>query len=202
MSGNVDKSKPSTMFIQPFFEYKSEEWLAVIYGWPEKIMSDSTFLMGFAFKTEEYAKGFFDLLRAYNDGNDVDTDNNIKLSLITESPEEYSVYIYPSSERANVKQFMQDSQEKFGDETQLLIANLTMCRPFPYGEKSTFKLFKDLYIMGNPVELRAFLLKEGNRPEVIQSIDPIIKYDIKIKHRKLLDKKDEEYHHGKSVMGK
>jgi len=32
----------SSMFIQPLFEYKPEEWLAMVYAWPEKIRSDSS----------------------------------------------------------------------------------------------------------------------------------------------------------------
>ncbi|MCU1804768.1 hypothetical protein NVV31_05070 [Cytobacillus firmus] len=192
----------STMFIQPLFDYKPEEWLAMIYGWPPEVKPDSTFLIGFAFKTKEYAREFFDLLRSYNQGEDVDTEDNIRFSLITENLQDYSVYIYPSTDRENVKKFADDSVKEFGDDVQLLIANLTMCKPFPYGEGSTFKRFKEIYIEGNPIELRAFVLKNGNVPEQIEDIKPIIKHKIKIKHRKLLTKDELEYQHGKSIMGK
>ncbi|MEN0666922.1 hypothetical protein [Caldifermentibacillus hisashii] len=191
----------SSMFIQPFFDYKPEEWLAMVYAWPKKIEPDSSFVIGFAFKTERYAKEFFDLLRAYNDGDSTDNNNNIRLSLITENPTDYSVYIYPSNERKNIINFMKETEKKFGEDNELLILNLTLCKQFPYGEGSSFKRFKELYIKGNPVELYPFLLKDGNRPEVIKSIEPIIKYDIKIEHRKLLKKEDPEYQHGKDIIG-
>ncbi|WP_336883812.1 hypothetical protein [Priestia koreensis] len=197
-----DKNKKTAMFIQPMFEYKSEEWLAMVYGWPKQIKPDSTFLMGFAFKTEEYAKEFFGLLRAYNDGQSIDVENNIRISLITEDLKDYSVYIYPSNDRKNVVEFVQESEKEFGKHVQHGIMNLTMCRPFPYGEGSTFKVFKDIYVEGSPVELKAFYLRDGNRPEVIKSVEPILKYDIKVTHRKLLTKNDHEYHHGKSIMDK
>jgi hypothetical protein len=198
----TDKEKTATMFVQPIFDYKADEWLGMVYGWPQKIETDSKFLIGFAFKTEKYATEFFELLRAYNDGESVDKDNNIRLSLITENPNDYSVYIYPSHERKNVIEFMEESKKEYGKDNHFLIVDLTMCKPFPYGEGSTFKYFKELYIEGNPVELDAFTLGKGNQPEVIKSIKPILKYDIKIKHRKSLTKDEDEYHHGKSIMSK
>lgn len=197
-----EKMTSSTMFVQPFFNYKPEEWLAMVYAWPQEITPDSSFIIGFAFKTEKYAKEFFDLLRDYNDGESIDKDNNIRLSLIIEDPGNYSVYLYPSHERKNVKKFIEESDRKYGKDNQLLIANLTMCKPFPYGDTSSFKQFKELYIKGNPVELYPFVLKNGNQPDVIKSIEPIVKYDIMIEHRKLLKRDDPEYQHGKDVMGK
>lgn len=199
---NFDKKKPTTMFVQPLLDYKSEEWLAMVYGWPEEIKSDSTFVIGFAFKTEKYAREFFDLLRAYNDGKKIDEDDNIKLSIIVEDLKNYSVYIYPSPERKNVTDFLKESEEKFGDDNLTLIANIIMCRLFPYGENSTFKQFKSLYKEGFPIELQAFCFKNGNQLTKIESIEPIVKHDIKIKNRKLLSKDEIEYQHGKKIMGK
>src|SRR5690606_9597611 len=149
---------------------------------------------------KKYAKEFFELLRAYNDGENIDRNNNIRLSLITENPETYSVYIYPSHERKNVKLFIEETKRKFGENHQLLITNLIICKLFPFGEGSTFKRFKDLYIEGNPVELYAFTLEEGNRPKIIKETEPIIKYDIKIKNREELNQQELEYQHGKENM--
>jgi hypothetical protein len=185
--------KPASMFIQPMFNYNSEEWRAMVYGWPPKVEDDSTFLLGFAFNTEKYAKEFFDLLRSYNNGEDEDYENNIRLSLITEDPENYSVYIYPSTERENVTNFLKESQEK-SPENEILITQLIICKYFAYGEGSSFKTFKDLYKAGHKIELIPFIVK-GQSVQQIESIKPIVKSDIKIKHRKLLQKEEMEYQH-------
>ncbi len=195
---NINKKRPTGMFIQPIFDYKPDEWLAMVYGWPQEVKEDSTFLMGFAFKSKSYAKDFFDLLRGYNNGDNVDNENNIRLSLITEDPENYSVYLYPSESRENVGTFMDDFKKEHGDDSQYLIASLTMCKFFPYGEGSTFMKFKDIYKEGAQIELRAFIL-DGGSLEQLEKIEPIYKNHIKIKHRKLLKKDELEYQHMKEM---
>jgi hypothetical protein len=102
--------------------------------------------VGFAFKTKKYAEEFFNLLRGYNDGKDVDVDDNIKLSLITENSKDYLVYVYPSPERKNVINSFKEMEKKFGKDNQHLIVQLTLCKTFPYGDTSSFKRFKENYI--------------------------------------------------------
>jgi hypothetical protein len=187
------KENPS-MFVQPMMNYKSDEWLAMAYGIPPKIESNSRFMIGFVFKTEEYSREFLNLLRSYNNGKDIDDNNNIRISLIIEDPENYSVYVYPSHERDNVQNFQKEMEEKYGPGNEQLIVQLVMCKYFPYGETSTFKRFKDLYKEGNHIEITAFYLK-NNQLQEIKGVKPITKTSIKIQHRKLLNKDDLEYQH-------
>lgn len=186
------------MFIQPIFEYKPEEWQAMIYSFNPQNPSDKP-LVGFMFQSEEYATEFFDLLRAYNNGESIDKDNNIRLSIIIEDPENYSVYIYPSEDRKSVTEFIESSVEELGENVQPLIMQLTMCKWFPYGENSTLKAFREVYKSDMEVELTAFT---GNRNtghfEKVDTIEPIIKTDILITNRKLLDKNSMEAQHFKN----
>ncbi|MED4786419.1 hypothetical protein P9654_03040 [Bacillus atrophaeus] len=196
----IDKNKPSTMFVQPIMNYKSEEWLAMVYGVPVELTAESKFLVGFAFKTKEYAHQFFDLLLGYNEGEQFDSENKIRLSFVTEDPQNYSVYIYPSIERQNVLEYQKDSEEKFGKETQNIVASLTINKYFPYGPESSFKNFKENYNPANLVELKAFLLKDNGSLEDIYEIDSIFKKDILIKHRKLFERHELEYQHHKAIV--
>lgn len=198
MSSNF---RNSAMFIQPMFDYKPDLWIAMLYGHPhpDYINENSKFMIGFAFTDKVYAEEFFDLMRGYNHGENEDKDDNIKLSFITESPEEYSVYIYPSFERENLQEFYKEAQDEYGKDTGMLIAQLTINKYFPYGEGSAFKTFKELYSEGQEVELKAFHMKDkASRPEELD-IEPIKKNDMKIKHRKLLNKDEHEYQHHKSM---
>lgn len=195
--------KPAGMFIQPTIDYKSEEWIAMIYGRPSVESEDSRFLVGFAFQTEKYARQFHELLKSYNNGEVVDREDNIKISFIPESPNDYSVYIYPSHERNNVKEFEKEMNKEYNGDASILISSLTMCKSFPYGPNSSFWGFKELYKPGDLIEVSVFVMEGGN-PRGIDDIEPIIKTDLKIKHRKLLSKQEDvvEYDHGKSIMGK
>jgi hypothetical protein len=195
----------TTMFIQPLpnFQYKSEEWMAMIYAWPVDFADSRHFIIGLAFKTAEYAKNFFELIRSYNYGEDYDIDNNICLSLITEDPENYSVYIYPNHDREVIRWVKNEidlENKGINKRQQQLIVQLTLCKLFPYGEQSAFKRFKQLYNDGDKVYLKAFLMKnETSMPVEIKEINPIVKTSIKIKDRELLTKYDYEFHYGKYV---
>lgn len=195
--------KPTGMFVQPTIDYKSEEWIAMIYGGPSIDSKDNRFLVGFAFQTEQYARQFYELLKSYNNGEIVDRDDNIKISFIPEGPKDYSVYVYPSHERPVIKEFEKEMNKDRNGNASILITNLTMCKSFPYGPNSSFRGFKELYTPGNLVEISVFVI-DGNKPREIDGIEPIIKTDLKIKYRKRLSKNEDpvEYEHGKSIMGK
>lgn len=198
VEGGVILTK-NTMFVQPLFNYKTDEWLAMVYGYNPQNPSNEP-MIGFAFKTKQYAKEFFDLMKAYNNGELKDTEDNIKLSIIIESPDDYAVFVYPSAERKIVKEFMENSAEKFGKDTQPLVAQLTICKKFPYGEGSSLKGFREILKSDMDVKLVPFLYNpETTEIQPIDEIEPIIKSDILLTNKKLLDKESIEYQHLKNI---
>lgn len=186
------------MFVQPMFNYREELWRAMIFGWNPDNPSEGDLLIGFGFKDKGYAKKFFDLMRSYNNEQDVDTENNIRLSFIIESPEEYSTFLYPSPERESVNEFLEGTKEELGQGVESLIMQMVICKFFPYGEQSTLKKFRNIYAPGRNLELTAFLVNEQEGTvDRIEDIPSIFKKDILLTNRKLLSKNDLEYQHMK-----
>ncbi|HLR92140.1 MAG TPA: hypothetical protein VK048_03690, partial [Atopostipes sp.] len=193
-----NKKKPTGMFVQPLMDYNPDEWAAMLYAWPEDFVAGDPLITGFVFKTKDYAKEFFNLLRSYNDGESIDDKDNIKLSFITEDPDNYSVYVYPSENRENVNEFAEKIKIEHGNESQHIVASLTICRFFPYDENSSFKGFKEKYTDGTKIIINPYILRNGEL-EKVEGVEPIYKNHIKIKHRKLLEKNEHEYQHMKEM---
>lgn len=186
-----------TMFIQPLpdFEYDTEKWYAMLYGLP--VSEGTDYKLGFVFNDQEYATRFFDLLRSYNNGEDYDTENNICISLIIESLNDYNVYVYPNPERKVITEFMKAFENqnlletKREEEQDFLVTQLTICKEFPFSHQGVGS-FRANYKEDRPVKIAALLFENGSIKE-IPSIKPIIKDKIKVTRETLLEKTDFEY---------
>ncbi|WP_438312248.1 hypothetical protein [Sporosarcina sp. FA9] len=186
----------NSLYVQPLpdFEYKPDEWRAVVYGVPteEKV----PFLIGLCFETEEYANQIFSLLRAYNNNENVDSENNICISLIIKNVSSYYFLIYPNDEKEIIKSTRdqitsENKLEKYGLEHQQLVMQLVVCKEFPY-KSNTLTRFRENYRDGESYQLSAYIFDDGELRE-IKEIEPIYKDTIKIKRKELLDKTDIEY---------
>lgn len=199
----------TTIYIQPMpdFKYIPEEWKGIAFAFPVNPNPRQLNVVGCAFGTEEYARKFFKLIKAWNYDKKVDTENNICLSFIIENEEKYSVYLYPNIDRKTVDQFFEKAEEnqrfkKYGKEHQQLVMNMVFCKIFPYGKDSQLMQFINKQSLNRPFWLKPFIMKGDGSIEMIYSEEPILKYHYKFKKRRELLKNEFEYQHGQHVMGK
>jgi hypothetical protein len=208
----------TTLFIQPIPNWDSKEWLGMIFGIPLK---RNIYKLGMLFKSENYAKEIFKCIRAWNYNQDEDLNNNINISFIIESNSEYSAYVYPSLERKSIELAKEKLEKEMLEkrvfkEHQQLIMTIIICKLFPNPPNSNFNLFKSYYKMGDSFEFGAYFIK-SQIPELkngkpitvkegqigqIHDINPVLKFQLKIKNRNELTEKDIEYSHGRLVMDK
>lgn len=190
----------TTIFIQPWpnFTIIQGEWLGMGFAFPKENQPGQPYIVGCAFKSDDYAFDFFNLLRRWNFNNEDDQENNIRLSFIIENDEEYSVYIYPSQERKVIEQVFKDSEsirgkEYYQKEHQKLIMQITFCNTFPYRKNSFLRKFLIDQPINEPFLFQAFRIKDDGNPEINNNVPPILKHHLFIKHRDDLKKGDYEF---------
>lgn len=190
----------TSIYVQPMpdFEYDPEKWKSMAFSFPQ----DTTLLnvVGCAFSDRESAQKFFELIKTWNYGDTKDLDNNICLSFIIESDEEYSVYIYPNLERRTVREYFQEVEgirkyEKYGKEHQQLVIQRVFWNRFPYGSNSQLKLFIQKQPQNRPFWLNPFIMKEDGQLEMVYSDNSILKYHFKLKSRHELTRTEIEFQH-------
>lgn len=199
----------TSIFIQPLpnFTYDPQRWLGMAFAFPVQSEKERLLnVVGCLFDDEDYAKKFFNLLRAWNYMNKIDYERNICLSFIIENDENYSVYLYPNLERDIVKQAFKEIEEerkfeKYGKEHQQLVVQIIFCKQFSYGPDSQLKKFIETQQKEKPFWLMPFIKTQDGRFKILENIDPILIFHFKVKKRDELTKKEIEYQHGKSVMG-
>ncbi len=184
----------------PHFEYDSKQWESMAYlflGSPDE--PDSTpYAVGLVFHDEEYATRFFELLRAWNSGENDDTRNNVCLSLITDE-DRYFVLLSPSFSRPDVRRSWRDlrSAARRADKKRepfLITMSMVICKEFSAMAGYSLGRFVDKYRQGRPFDLVPLL----HGPEEIlpiPTIAPIRKYHLKAKTRSYLKTDEFEYVH-------
>lgn len=139
--------------------------------------------VGFVFHDEAYATNFFDLLRAWNHGKDDDTENNIRLSFITDE-DVYYTFLYPSPRREPIRKSwrsLRRAARRRGKDKEpfLLMVSYVICKEFSTRAGYSLGLFADSYKQGKPFDLLAYRHRDSNSPELISGIAPIRKYHLK-----------------------
>jgi hypothetical protein len=198
----------TSLYIQPLpeFEVKPDEWLGMVYMYPPDTGPKGLNGVGLAFKTPEYAAGFFNLLRKWNYDQDEDRNNNICLSFIIEDEDAYSVYLYPNPERPSVRHFREEYESGAclsmpGKEHFPLIMQMIFHKLLPYSAACHVNAFLHHQKAGQPFWFVACAQREDGNAEVMQRVAPLIKYKFKYKRRRDLTQTDLEYSHGKALMG-
>lgn len=190
----------TTLYVQPIPEWDSEEWLGMIFGIP---LSGDLYKLGMLFKTEEYARKTFDCIRAWNYNLDDDSEDNIKISFITNNNGRYFTYIYPSFERDSIKTARDDADLEMFRNQQLkeqnqLIGSIIICKEFEYNSDSFFNKFQLSYNDGSLIEFKPYYLESQEVKEL--DISPIMKNTVKIKKMEELTEFDLEYHHRNLIV--
>jgi len=182
------------IYMQPFptFRYEPEMWAAMGYAFPED--REALSVVGPAFRSEEFANQFCSLLRSWNYGQKIDQDNNVCISFIIESPDLYSVYIYPNPRRVSVTEFFDEAEESL-DPSQTydhLVVQPVFARSF---SRQDAMLDQFLESQRERVQfwLRPFSLRNNETPEMLWDIEPIGKAHLKFRQREELSGNDVEF---------
>lgn len=191
----------TTIYVQPLpdFEVDKKQWKAMGYAFPEPPGPNKPDICGPAFETEEYALKVHGLFRTWNYDEDEDAENNVCFSIILETTERYTVYIYPNTKRRTAEHFHKRGEElkhseKHGREHQALIVMMTFCKWFPYPLTSMSRRFIEGQTPDRPFWFQPFLYNAATgKMEIIFEAKPILKWNIKIKRRDELTKDDMEY---------
>jgi hypothetical protein len=188
-----------SIYIQPLpaFKFDVADWTAMAYGFPEKrgVVPD---IVTPAFRTAEIAKQFMELLRQWNNGEDEDREDNIRVSLVFETEDKYRCFIYPNPQRARVKEFHEsikstDAKHR-GKEHLKLVVQMMFMRTFPYDSTSSVVTFIQVHREGDAFDIRPAVWN-GGALTIMSDIPPITKWHIKIRERSDLEPSDLEYNH-------
>ncbi|MCC5907026.1 MAG: hypothetical protein JJU13_12500 [Balneolaceae bacterium] len=181
----------STILVTPLpnFDLHSDEWNGMAYMLPTQPQYPP--IMGPTFKSKDFALKFYQLLRSWNyDEIDDREDNNIKISIVVENNQGYSIYLYPNPDRKTVINFFEKSKriqafEKKCKRQQELVTMVIFCRIFPFGVNSNIRKFVKLYKWGTPFGLSVFLRdEETNEISFIEEVETIRKCHLRYMERK------------------
>lgn len=188
----------------PDFRYEPDKWPAMVFVSFGPPSPESDKVVGLVFSDRDYARKFFDLLRAWNHGSSEDTDNNIQLSFITDE-DRYYVYLYPSIEKKSIKKTFakvkrQNRLKKFGKEHFGLVMQMVICRGFDTSQGYGLGQFTDNHLNRKHFLLGPFISEAGNPPQPIMEIEPISKFHYKAKIPGELTDEDFEYIHWRKLV--
>lgn len=177
VNGKGDALQEDDVYVQPLPIWKHEEWYGNVF---ESAPTEDGPLweFGIVFRSRNYGKQVFDAISAWNHNRPEDRKNNISISFIIESDEEYSTFIYPG---------LPDATQDQVTDTAVIV------KKFPSGEH--FKRFQSAY-EGKPFLFCAYYLKDSEIFPLI-GIKPIWKFHVKIKRREDLSESDLEFQHKK-----
>lgn len=171
----------------PDFEYDPAQWTSMAYLFEGQPPAGTPIGIGFVFRDAEYAKKFFELLRAWNFGDTEDRNDNITFSAIIDE-ERYWIYLYPSFHRRPVRSSWRRVRGRAwragkAREPLLLIMTMVICHEFSTMQGYSLGHLADRYRDGQPVQLIPFLDRPGQEPARVNEVRPITKFRLKIKAR-------------------
>jgi len=199
--------KYTIIYFQPLPEFKwsiGEEWVGMGFAYRDVREESVPNVVGPAFNIESCAHEFFALLRKWNYGEREDRDNNVCLSFIYDDTGGYYTFIYPNLTRHTIKDTYSEIKEahkfnKFGKEAEGLVVQFTFCRYY----KSTYSQL-DAFVHRRPKEqpfwLQPFILRPNKTAEILFREEPILKFHVKIKHKRDLGQHEVEYQHFMHVI--
>lgn len=146
----------------------------------------------------EYARKVHSLLLQWSYGKLKDEENNIRASVIVNNNDEYVFFCYPNMGRKSAARFYEEV-EKERKETSLTDVNQRLMTMLIFGkrcqitENSYFPTFRERYRDGVPYIFRLATPGADGQPHEIAGLDDFVLFNLKIKNRKELDRKDIEY---------
>ena len=200
--------KYTIIYFQPLPKFKwsiAEEWVGMGFVYRDVREEPVPNVVGPVFKIESCAHEFFVLLREWNYDEREDRDNNVCLSFIYDNTGGYYTFIYPNLARHTIQDTYSEIKEahkfnKFEKEAEGLVVQYTFCRYFPTGTYSQLDAFVQRHPKGQPFWLQPFIQRPNKPIDILFGEEPILKFHVKIKHRRELDQHEVEYQHFMHVI--
>lgn len=188
------------LFIHPLpnFDLDNDKWVGCGFGYA--VPPDSTLqipLVSMMIDDLEYAKKLSSLFLAWTSGKHSDKDRNIQVSVVVLNPNEYIFFFYPNPKRPIARRFFQSARDKLRqisltDEVGEGHVTLVLGKRCHVGLESYFPEFRQRYRSGVPVMFE-FVLPPYNNPKSTPEIKPFVLFDLQIKDKSELTRKDFVY---------
>lgn len=194
----------TSMFIPPIpdFELNSEKWLGAFFGYGEDPKGNIQFpLVGWIFSDEEYARKIHTLLLTWSSDKFNDENKSVSMSviLVEEKGENgYIFFCYPSIERESAKKFYENierdrKQSSLTDIHNKYFMMLMLGKKFKITSSSYLPTFRKKYKEGIPFVFRVTVMDNKMQPKQIDGLKDFVFYNLNIKNKKDLTRKDVEY---------
>ena len=181
------------------YEHEPERLLGASFGYAvPKAETIEVPVVGFVVKDEEYARQLHETLIYWTGGETRDEKCNICLSAIVLNANEYVFLCYPNIENESVKIFHKKVEAK-RKETSLtdthipLFALTILGKRCQIGAGSYFPTFRKRHQDGTPVLFQICMPDKNGQVKSIEGISDFIVFNLKIRDREELTRKDIEY---------
>jgi len=191
----------TVLLVQPMPEkWDGSKWSMMIVG-----KYDGKFFLAFGFNDKEVALDFFNTILYWNN-NEFINEDNIKISIVLEDKQNYSVHVHPNIKRDFVIQTAKETEEnlkydKYGKSQTNLVMQMDICKVFPNGVNSAYNILRNCKdeVFISIYDTRQYI---EDKPETIELIRPfddrkILCNHIKVLKRNELDKQKDymEFYH-------
>jgi len=199
----------ANMYIQPLadFEIENDKWIGMSFGYAEEPKSKSHIpLVGMVFSNEEYGRKIYSLLLSWNYGQLKDVDNNICMNIIWDAKNEYIFFCYPSMNRETITEFFKTCEKErkkksLTDVQMRYFLTLILGKRFKMTPSSYLPTFLRRYRDGIPYLFRILKTAPQDSTDKIKGTHNILKFNLKVKNKDELTRKDIEYDILKTLSG-
>jgi len=185
----------------PDFSIDYSKWKTNGFMIPAVISEQNLCYAGPTYSDKEYAVKFFDYIKSWNNGSNIDNEGNINFSLVLEPDENYSTYLYPNPNKSELDKIFKHEAEskkldKYGKKQQELIGHMLFWNTLPYKDGSYIKMFLEAQKPNEKFYLTPSVIPKQNDGKAEFLFDSaILKFSFKFKKRNELTKKDVEFYH-------
>ncbi len=190
-----------SMYVHPLpnFEIETQKWTGCGFGYATSPnMRGQIPVVSWIFSDAEYAKKIHSLLLEWSYGELKDDGNNICASIILDDEDKYIFFCYPSFARETASDFFNqvEREQCESDKTRVhhkMHMVLMLGKEFVITPKSYLPTFCKRYRERTPYIFRLILSDKEGKTINIEDLPDFVLFDLKIKKRQELDRKDIEY---------
>ncbi len=196
-----------TLYINPLpdFQIDQDQWNGCVFGYlTPKDRSICIPLVGWTFHDAEYARKIHKLLSIWLRGSMKDDDRNVCQSVVLEA-KNYHFFCYPNPDKKLAKRFytkveaeMAKSKATREDLHDKIYVTLVLSKTFSLIETSFLPTFKRKYHEGQYL-FRIMTMSPSGEIAQIEGVQDFVLYDLKIRDRGDLSRKDMEYSYLKVI---
>ena len=173
----------------PDFEIEPDKWLGAFFGYAKDPKNQYQIpLVGWLMSDPDYARKVHELLLHWSYGKLRDEEGNICASVIVNSNDEYVFFCYPNIERETERK-----KTSLTDVHHKHMVMLIFGKRCQITGNSYFPTFRNSYKDGVPYLFQLAVPGENGQPCNVSGLEDFILFNLKIKNRDDLNRKDIEY---------